>query len=102
MDSILGAGAGTLALLAFLCACSGCALDGDEQAARWIEEMDRLPPEERVPDWERTRALMLRVPPAVGEIAPDFALETIDGSATVRLAEILDERPIVLIFGSWT
>jgi len=91
-----------LALLLLLRSATGCALGPDEQAARFIAEMDALPPDERVPDWERTRARMLREAPAAGTPAPDFALATIDGSRTVRLSELWRDGPVVLIFGSWT
>ena len=40
--------------------------------------------------------------PRVGEAAPDFALRTHDGERTVRLAELLGKRPIVLTFGNFT
>ncbi|MFM7160627.1 MAG: deiodinase family protein, partial [Planctomycetaceae bacterium] len=40
--------------------------------------------------------------PRVGEIAPEFALKTHDGQRTVRLAELLGKRPIVLTFGNFT
>ncbi len=80
----------------------GCAPNGDEYAKRWIAEMDARPPEERVPNWENTRAMMMRKPPAVGDKAPDFTLETRGGDETIRLSQFQTERPVVLIFGSWT
>ena len=39
---------------------------------------------------------------AVGDAAPDFALTTTDRSRTVRLSQECRERPVVLIFGSYT
>lgn len=80
----------------------GCAISGDEYAKRWIAEMDAKPPEERVPNWQNTRAMMMRKPPAVGDKAPDFTLETRGGNETIRLSQIQHHRPVVLIFGSWT
>lgn len=38
----------------------------------------------------------------VGDAAPDFALTSLDGSAAIRLAERVGERPLVLVFGSFT
>lgn len=39
---------------------------------------------------------------SVGDTAPDFALTAIDHSRVVRLSEEVRERPVVLIFGSYT
>ena len=38
----------------------------------------------------------------VGDEAPDFALATIDRSTTIRLSSFRGERPVVLVFGSYT
>jgi hypothetical protein len=48
--------------------------------------------------WNRARAGTL----AVGDLAPDFELPTADGGRRVRLSEFRDQRPVVLIFGSYT
>ena len=37
-----------------------------------------------------------------GQRAPDFALEDLEGGATVRLAELWAEAPLVIEFGSFT
>jgi hypothetical protein len=37
-----------------------------------------------------------------GDPAPDFELETADGSARVRLSSFRGQRPVVLVFGSYT
>jgi len=37
-----------------------------------------------------------------GDPAPDFMLETADGSARVRLSSFRGQRPVVLVFGSYT
>ena len=50
------------------------------------------------PLWMSARAGHL----AVGDKAPDFALPTVDQSRIVRLSEQWRERPVVLIFGSYT
>jgi len=39
---------------------------------------------------------------AVGAKAPDFALETYDRQARVRLGDRLVAKPVVLVFGSYT
>jgi hypothetical protein len=39
---------------------------------------------------------------AVGDIAPGFELPLVDGTDTVRLSRLLDERPVALVFGSYT
>ncbi len=91
-----------LALAAVMLAMAGCAVDGDATARRFIAEMDARPAGEQVPNWGVIRGLMTREAPAVGTLAPDFALETDDGTATIRLSDFRGERPVVLIFGSWT
>ncbi len=37
-----------------------------------------------------------------GELAPDFELPSLDGGGTVRLADLRAERPVALVFGSYT
>jgi hypothetical protein len=48
--------------------------------------------------WNRTRAGSLQV----GDPAPDFELPRHDGTGRVRLSDFRDNRPVVLIFGSYT
>ena len=50
------------------------------------------------PLWMSARAGQL----AVGDPAPDFALPTTDHRRRVRLSEEWRQRPVVLIFGSYT
>ena len=38
----------------------------------------------------------------VGDPAPDFALPTRDKSAIVRLSDFRGEKPVALVFGSYT
>jgi len=40
--------------------------------------------------------------PKVGEPAPDFTLSDIHGSRQVTLSEFRGERPVALVFGSFT
>ncbi len=90
---------GLLVLMPVMCL-FGCA-PRDPMAA-FIAKQDSLPPEERVPDWERTRRLILRTAPAVGDVAPDFELPLLDGSGEIRRSEFHEGRPLVLVFGSFT
>jgi len=47
--------------------------------------------------------LDLRTPSvAEGDPVPDFELPTLDGDETVRLASLLEGRPVALVFGSYT
>ena len=39
---------------------------------------------------------------AEGDVAPDFELPRPDGNGTVRLSSLLDDRPVALVFGSYT
>ncbi|MBX3394151.1 MAG: hypothetical protein KF841_02160 [Phycisphaerae bacterium] len=87
-------------LVALSGAFGGC--QSPDPVASFIQRQDSLPPDQRVPDWERTKRLMLRPAPAIGEPAPDFALATLDGARTIRMSEFREARPLVLIFGSFT
>lgn len=48
--------------------------------------------------WFVARAGRLRV----GELAPDFSLSTADRNSSISLASLRGQRPVVLIFGSYT
>jgi hypothetical protein len=49
--------------------------------------------------WTHARAGTLQV----GDAAPDFSLEKLDKSASVRLSSLTAQgKPVVLIFGSYT
>ena len=39
---------------------------------------------------------------AEGDVAPDFELPRPDGNGTARLSSLLDDRPVALVFGSYT
>jgi hypothetical protein len=78
----------------------GCS-SGDP-APKFIAEMDRAPAEKRPPNWEHTKALMARPVPKVGDPAPDFTLKTVDGAATITRSKFHPDRPLVLVFGSFT
>jgi hypothetical protein len=39
---------------------------------------------------------------AVGDVAPDFELPFVNGEGTARLSALLAERPVALVFGSYT
>ena len=38
----------------------------------------------------------------VGDAAPDFALPRLDNDGKLRLSSLLAERPVALVFGSYT
>jgi hypothetical protein len=40
--------------------------------------------------------------PKLNEQAPDFALETFDGSRRIRLGDVVGKQPVVLTFGNFT
>ena len=79
----------------------GCSSGGDP-APGFIAGVDRAPAEKRPPNWERTKALMARPAPAVGAVAPDFTLKTVDGSTSITRSKVHLDRPLVLVFGSFT
>ena len=37
-----------------------------------------------------------------GDLAPDFELKTLDGRQTVKLSSFRGQKPVALIFGSYT
>lgn len=79
---------------------AGAALAQD--AAAFIQAMDKAPPEKRPPHWEQTKAMMARRAPAVGEPAPDFTLKSLDGKTTTTRSKLSPGKPQVIIFGSYT
>ena len=48
--------------------------------------------------WFRARAGTVNV----GDAAPDFDLERVDKSSSVRLSSFRGSKPVVLVFGSYT
>ena len=38
----------------------------------------------------------------VGNLPPDFELQKVDRSGSIRLSELTQQRPVVLVFGSYT
>jgi hypothetical protein len=48
--------------------------------------------------WMKARAGSL----TVGEPAPDFSLQSLDHSSSMRLSSFRGQRPVVLVFGSYT
>ena len=87
-------------LLTGLAFFAGCTFAQD--AEDFIREMDKAPADERPPQWEQTKALMARKPPAVGDLAPDFTLKSLDGEKSVTRSKLPPGKPQVLIFGSYT
>src|ERR1700757_4784498 len=50
------------------------------------------------PLWQVARAGHV----SVGDMAPDFSLESPDHKSSFRLTSLRGERPVVLVFGSYT
>jgi peroxiredoxin len=50
------------------------------------------------PLWNVARGGQLKV----GDMAPDFRLQTVDRQNLVQLSSFRRERPVVLVFGSYT
>ena len=40
--------------------------------------------------------------PQAGELAPDFELSDTQGNNAIRLSQICKEKPVALVFGSFT
>ena len=79
----------------------GCSSGGDP-ATGFIAEIDRAPADKRPPNWEHTKSLMARPVPKVGDHAPDFTLKTVDGAMTITRSKFHPDKPLVLVFGSFT
>ena len=50
------------------------------------------------PLWQVARAGNVNI----GDMAPDFSLESPDHKASFRLSSLRGEKPVVLVFGSYT
>jgi len=50
-------------------------------------------------DWHRQHGAGA---PKAGDLAPDFELSDSKGEAVVRLSQFRGQRPVALVFGSWT
>ena len=50
------------------------------------------------PLWQVARAGQV----SVGDMAPDFSLESPDHKSSFRLSSLRGEKPVVLVFGSYT
>ena len=50
------------------------------------------------PLWLHARAGHLKL----GDIAPDFSLHTVDKKSVAQLSSLRGEKPVVLVFGSYT
>jgi hypothetical protein len=48
--------------------------------------------------WTNARKGQLKA----GDIAPDFTVKTLDSRTPVRLASLWADKPVVLVFGSYT
>ncbi|MCH7591444.1 MAG: hypothetical protein IH989_01510 [Planctomycetes bacterium] len=91
---------GGIVLAAFLQSLTGCSVR--YRVAHMIARVDAMPAEERPAEWDRTKALMLREAPKVGEPAPDFTLKRMKSEEVVTLSEYRPDQPKVLIFASYT
>lgn len=68
----------------------------------YMRQVDAMPPEKRPPNWSETKRRMLRPAPQVGQQAPDFTLTMLDGSGQITRSKFQPDRPLVLVFGSFT
>jgi hypothetical protein len=79
---------------------AGCS--AGNKAATMIAMVDAMAPEDRPTDWARTKVLLMREAPAVGQLAPDFTAKSMNSDETVTLSEYHPGQPKFLIFGSYT
>lgn len=73
-------------------ALSGCATPERPRRRMSRERMRKM----------RARAIARDTAPPLGADAPNFTLQTPDGSRTVELASFRGTKPVVLVFGSYT
>jgi hypothetical protein len=88
----------TLSLLVFVAV--GCR--SVDPAAKFIARVDHAPPDRRPKGWENIKAMMSRTAPGPGQPAPDFTLPLLDGTNEIKRATHQGERPLMLIFASFT
>ncbi len=84
-------------ILAMLAIVFGVSVNGVTQVPPGIPDL----PEEALEDLEEAKDLMGEGGPEVGEMAPDFTLQGVDGIETT-LSSLRGKIPAVLIFGSCT
>jgi hypothetical protein len=84
-------------VLVLLCSCAP-----RDQMAMFVKQMDNAPPSERPPNWDEVKRLMARPAPAVGTVAPEFSLPSVDGTQSLTMSRQRGDKPLVLIFGSFT
>jgi len=92
-----------LILLLYGTACAGLYIAMRLPPEQFGAIMSHVPPVAMMilpfqPLWMSARAGHL----SVGDPAPGFSLSTVDGSRTVTLSQEWRERPVVLVFGSYT
>ena len=94
-----------LLAIAWLCACGAIYAAMRQPPESFARVMARIPgpvaflafPVETL--WMRARAGDLKQ----GDLAPDFTLKKVDKSSSIRLSALTaKQRPVVLIFGSYT
>ncbi len=91
---------GGIVLASFLESLTGCS--APFRAKDMIARVDALPADQRPAEWDRTKALMLRTAPEVGQPAPDFTLKRMKSDEMVTLSEYRPDQPKVLVFASYT
>jgi hypothetical protein len=89
-------------ITAFIMALAALGCSSRDQMNMFIKQVDSAPPSKRPPNWEQTKRLMQRIAPAVGQAAPDFSLMALDGRQSITMSKHRGDRPLVLIFGSFT
>lgn len=73
----------------------------EKDLSRMMAFMAGMPPERRA-GMQKFIAERETLAPAVGTQAPDFKLPRLGGGAQVQLSSFRGERPVALIFGSYT
>jgi hypothetical protein len=61
--------------------------------------MSTLKTRKEATDWQKKHDALA---PKVGDLAPDFELGDINGENLVRLSGFRGQRPVALVFGSFT
>lgn len=74
----------------------------EDPAQAFIRMADLMPADKRPPNWDEVKRRMARRAPRVGDPAPDFTLKSLDGKQTVTRTKYHPDRPLVLVFGSFT
>lgn len=76
--------------------------DADQDKDGFVNQQDLVSLMDKRQREKRGQALQEEGGLDVGQKAPEFTLRRLDGEGTVKLSDYIGEKPVVLVFGSYT